>query len=132
VGQTASAGVTIIVVDGTVAGVGGPGHLCMPVNKIFFGATPVDKNCGFVVITMSNEGGGDLTINSLRLDDGTHFRIEGTGTAPFVLKSAGMLQIRIMFQPRTTGTILDSLTLVTSDPDRPTVSIALKGKGVNK
>jgi len=132
VGQTASAGVTIIVVDGTVAGVGGPGHLCMPVNKIFFGATPVDKNCGFVVITMSNEGGGDLTINSLRLDDGTHFRIEGAGTAPFVLKSSGMLQIRIMFQPRTTGTILDSLTLVTSDPDRPTVSIALKGKGVNK
>lgn len=132
VGQTASAGVTIIVVDATVAGVGGPGHLCIPVNKIFFGATPVDKNCGFVTITMSNEGAGDLTINSLRLDDGTHFRIEGTGTAPFVLKSAGMLQIRIMFQPRTTGTILDTLTLVTSDPDRPTVTIALKGKGANK
>lgn len=130
-GQTASAGVTIIVVSGTVGGVGGPGHLCTPVNKIFFGATPVEKNCGFMVITMTNEGSGDLTINSLRLADGTHFRIEGAGTAPFVLRSAGMLQIRIVFQPRTTGTILDTLTLVTSDPDRSTVNIALKGKGVN-
>jgi hypothetical protein len=132
IGQTATAGVTIIVIDGSVGAVGGPGHICVPVNKIFFGATTVDTNCGFIVLTVTNEGSGNLAINSLRLDNGTHFRIEGAGSSPLILKSAATLTIRIVFQPRATGTMLDTLTLVTSDPDRPTVTIALKGKGVNK
>ena len=49
-----------------------------------------------------------------------------------VLKSAAVLQLKIIFEPHATGTLLDALTILTSDPDQPMVTISLKGKGRNK
>jgi hypothetical protein len=127
-GLTATATVTIVVVS-PVGGVIGPGRICVPVTKLTFGATPINGSCGFITISLMNEGEGNLTINSLKLEDGAHFRVEGVSNMPLVLKSAAVLEIKVMFQPKATGGIVDTLTIRTSDPDNPTITIALKGKG---
>ncbi len=129
IGQNATGTVTIIVVGGASGGIGAPGRVCLPVTKIFFGATQANTNCGFITVSLTNEGAGDLTINSLKLDDGTHFRVEGATGMPLVLKSAAVLQLKIVFQPKIAGTVLDVLTILTSDPDQPVATIVLKGKG---
>ena len=128
IGLSASATVTIIVVS-PVGGVIGPGRICVPITKITFGPTPANGSCGFIKVSLTNEGDGNLTINSLRLDNGKHFRVEGASNMPLALKSAAVLEVKIMFQPKDTGVIADTLTILTSDPDNPTVTIALKGKG---
>ena len=127
---SASATVTIMVVS-PVGGVLGPGRICVPITKLTFGATGVNGGCGFVTVSITNGGAGNLTINSLKLEDGRHFRVEGLSNMPLVLKSAAVLEMKIMFQPRNTGPIVDVLTIQTSDPENPTMTIALKGKGAN-
>ena len=127
-GLTASATVTIMVVS-PAGEVTGPGRVCVPITKITFGPTPTNGSCGFLKISLTNEGKGNLTINSLRLNDGQHFRVEGISNMPLVLKSAAVLELKIMFQPKATGQLVDTITILTSDPSRPSVTIVLKGKG---
>jgi hypothetical protein len=127
-GKTATATVTMIVVSPETAGLR-PGRICVPVTKIFFGAAPVDGSCGFVTVSLTNDGAGTLRINSVALSDGTHFRVEVPGSAPIALQSAGVLQIKVMFQPKSGGTLFDTLTISTDDPDQPTITIVLRGKG---
>jgi len=45
------------------------------------------------------------------------------------LQSAGVIQLRIMFQPKSGGTLNDTLTIITDDPTQPTITVSLKGKG---
>jgi VCBS repeat-containing protein len=61
--------------------------------------------------------------------DGTHFRVEAPGSVPIALQSAGVIQLKIMFQPKSRGTLFDTLTITTDDPAQPTITIVLKGKG---
>jgi hypothetical protein len=63
------------------------------------------------------------------LADGTHFRVEAPGNVPMLLQSAGVMEIKIMFQPKSRGTQFDTLTINTDDPNQPTITIVLKGKG---
>ena len=128
VGQSTTATVTIIVIS-PVGGLLGGGRICVPTTKITFGATPTNGGCGFIKVSITNEGAGNLTINSLKLDDGKHFRVEGVSNMPLVVKSAAVMEIKIMFQPKDPGALVDFLTILTSDPDNPVVTIALKGKG---
>jgi hypothetical protein len=48
---------------------------------------------------------------------------------PASLQSAVVLELKIMFQPKASGTLRDTLVINTDDPDNPTIEIALKGKG---
>ena len=128
VGLTASGTVTIVVTS-PVGGTIGPGRICVPITKITFNPTPMNGGCGFIKVSITNGGEGNLTINSLKLDDGKHFRVEGVSNMPLVLKSAAVLELKIMFQPKATGGLADTLTIQTSDPVNPTITIVLKGKG---
>jgi Putative Ig domain len=129
-GQTATATLSIIVkAAGSAGGQAGVGHVCVPVTKVFFDTTAVNGNCGFVIVSLMNEGSGPLNIQSVRFADGTNFRVEGVSSFPVTLQSAGVLQLKIMFTPKRAGGINDELTIGTDDPDQPTVTILLKGKG---
>jgi hypothetical protein len=127
-GQTATATVTIIVISPDISGINA-GRICVPVTKIFFDTAPVDGSCGFVTVSLTNAGAGTLRITSLALADGTHFRVEAPGNVPMLLQSAGVMEIKIMFQPKSRGTQFDTLTINTDDPNQPTMTIVLKGKG---
>jgi hypothetical protein len=129
VGQTATGTVTIIVVGGSGGVENQIGRICVPVTKIFFEPTPVNGGCGFIKVSLANPGGGTLRIRSMSLADGTHFRVDGMPTMPASLQSAVILELKIMFQPKASGTLQDTLVINTDDPDNPTIEIALKGKG---
>src|SRR6185369_1055873 len=68
-GQTASSTVTVVIVAG-LGGALGPGHVCVPVTKLTFGPTPANGGCGFITISLTNSGAGNLTINSMKFDEG--------------------------------------------------------------
>jgi hypothetical protein len=128
-GQTATATVTILVVNPDATG---PGHICIPVSQMSFGPTPVGGCCGAVTITLSNLGGGPLTINSISLLNGRDFSVDGASALPAVIPSGGTIQLRVAFQPKGAAPVRDTLTIATSDPDQPTVSVDLKGKGTKQ
>jgi len=129
-GQTATATLSIIVkAGGSSSGQAGVGHVCVPVTKIFFDATEVNGNCGFIIVSLTNEGSGPLNIQSVSFADGMNFRVEGVSSLPMTLQSAGVLQLKIMFTPKRAGGMNDELTITTDDPDQPTVTIQVKGKG---
>ncbi|HXG93715.1 MAG TPA: choice-of-anchor P family protein [Blastocatellia bacterium] len=129
VGQTATGSVSIIVVEGATGGIGAKGQICIPVTKVFFEPTPVNGGCGFITITLFNRGSGNLRINSINLVEGSHFRIEGISATPLVLQSAGVLQLKLMFEPKAKGTLRDTIIISTDDPDQPIITIELKAKG---
>jgi hypothetical protein len=134
IGQAASGTVTIVVVAAGGGGGGGggtlpPGHICVPVTKVFFKAIPVNGGCGFIKISLASVGGGPLRIRSMGLVDGTHFRVEGMPTMPASLQSASVLELTIMFQPKGAGNVSDTLVIDTDDLDNPTITVKLKGKG---
>src|SRR5436190_8371529 len=129
-GQTATEAVTIIVVR--VEGVGTPGRVCVPVTKLFFDPTGIGGCCGGVTFTLTNTGSGPLTIRSVGLRDGINYRLDGVSGFPLVLQGGGTIPVKISFEPKQSGTLLDTLTIVTSDPDQPTISIDLKGKGLKQ
>jgi hypothetical protein len=134
IGQTATGTVTIVVVAAGGGGGGGggtlpPGHICVPVTKVFFKTIPANGGCGFIKISLASVGGGPLKIRSMGLVDGTHFRVEGMPTLPASLQSASVLELTIMFQPKGAGNVSDTLVIDTDDPDNPTITVKLKGKG---
>ena len=128
-GEAVSASVFIIVVSDDVGGIGLPGKVCLPISNLTFGPTPIGGACGFVTVSLSNAGLGTLKITSMRFDDGSQFHIEGISSLPISLQSAGGIQLKIMFQPKQKGAVLDRLTIATDDPTNPEVTILLKGKG---
>jgi len=128
-GKTATATVTIIVISTNLGGVLAPGHICVPVTKIFFDTAPANGSCGFVTVSLTNAGAGMLRITSIAFLDGTHFRLEGPATFPLALQSASVVELKIMFQPKTAGTLHDTLTITSDDPAQPAITIELKGKG---
>jgi hypothetical protein len=127
-GQSSTATVTILVVDPNPNP--DSGRVCTPAAQITFGPTPVNACCGFVTFSLSNFGSGPLTISSLSLLDGGNFSVDGAPGLPAVLQPGGSFQLRIGFQPKTVGMLHDTLTISTSDANRPTVTIDLKGRGV--
>ncbi len=64
VGQTASGTVTILV-EPSVGGVSGPGRICVPITKIFFGGTPVNSSCGYLIVSLTNEGAGNYQLDEV-------------------------------------------------------------------
>jgi hypothetical protein len=128
-GQNATATVTIIVISATPSGVQAPGHICVPVTKVFFDTAPANGSCGFITVSLTNAGMGVLRITSMGFLDGTHFRLEAPASVPITLQSAGVIQLKIMFQPKSAGTFNDTLTITTDDPANPVITIVLKGKG---
>jgi hypothetical protein len=46
-----------------------------------------------------------------------------------VLQPGGVIELRVLFAPKNKGQNVVFLTINSSDPDEPTVSITLKGKG---
>jgi len=128
-GEGVSASVFIIVVTDDIGGIGLPGKICLPVSNITFAPTPIGGACGFVMVSLSNAGSGMLKITSVRFADGSQFQVEGLTTMPISLQSASGIQLKIMFQPKQKGPVVDTLTITTDDPANPEANIVLKGKG---
>ncbi|HEY6328971.1 MAG TPA: Ig domain-containing protein [Blastocatellia bacterium] len=128
-GHTASAPVTIVAL-GPMSATGG--QVCASVNKIAFGPTPLGGCCGAATMTVANIGSSPLTIKSATFADGSNFKLEGGAGLPAVLQPGGAIPLSISFMPQTAGTKADTLSISTSDPRHPLLTIQLSGKGANQ
>ena len=80
------------------------------------------------MVSLVNRGGGNLIINPAILEDNHNYRLEGLMDLPTTLQPGGVLEFRIFFEPKASGTFNSLLTISSSDPDNPTALIRLKGK----
>ncbi len=126
-GQTATGTVTIVVTEAGGGGEGDNGQICLSASKIVFAPQAVGASCGYVIVTVTNNGTGTLTLSNFAMADGTNFRLDGT-SAPMSVAPGSVAELKLQFIPTSEGVKRDTLRMVTSDETRQTVMIRLKGK----
>jgi hypothetical protein len=129
-GRSRTATVEIVVIDADSNCVArGAGRIDVVAKRLDFTGSKVSDRRGASTLSIANKGGGPLTINSILLSDDTNYRVEGFSASPVVLQPGGVIELRVLFEPKNKGQNVVFLTINSSDPDEPTVSITLKGKG---
>ncbi len=76
--------------------------------------------------TVSNEGGADLTVESIEVDNDAYM-VDGDG---FTLGSGESAEITVTFEPEDAGQFDATLTIASDDPDEGVVEVALSGSAV--
>ena len=79
------------------------------------------------ILTISNDGGAVLTVNSA-ISDNSAFTIVSP-SFPQNIASGSSLNVEVRFSPAEEKSCAGTLTVTSNDPDEPEVSIALQGKG---
>jgi len=128
-GRTQSAGVRIIVIDAdSNCTPRGTGSIDVPNTRLDFGSTHVNDHSGATTVSVTNRGGGPLSIASVTLSDDLNYRVEGIPSSSLTLQPGGVLELKLFFEPKKPGTARATLTIVSSDSETPSLEIALKGK----
>jgi len=129
-GHTRTSSVNIVVIDADSNCVArGAGSIDVVAKRLDFSTSSVNDRSGAATVSIANKGGGSLTINSILLSDDRNYRMEGFVASPVVLQPGGVIELRVLFEPKNKGQNSASLTINSSDPNNPTVEIKLKGKG---
>jgi hypothetical protein len=76
-------------------------------------------------LTISNVGTAALTITDITVA-GSQF---SRGTLPGTIAAGSSANVNITFSPTSTGSKSATLTIVSNDPDEPSVTVALSGTG---
>lgn len=88
----------------------------MPNTRLDFGSTRVNDHSGGTRVSVTNRGGGPLSIASVTLDDDLNYRVEGVPSSPLTLQPGGVLELTVFFEPKKAGTVRATLT-ITSDAE---------------
>jgi hypothetical protein len=83
-------------------------------------------NSANIMATVSNDGNADLTISEVILPIGSEFAYEFT---PITLAPGASTDIKVIFTPTSEGSITDTLSISSDDPDEPVVPVNLSGVG---
>jgi hypothetical protein len=80
-------------------------------------------------VTLSNRGGGDLTIESVSLEGSgaSAFTFEGATSTPFAIAPGGEREISVRFSPSSAGTFAASLRVASDDPTDGDATVSLSG-----
>jgi Zn-dependent metalloprotease len=108
------------------AAVAGPSDIRVEPAQVDFGAVLLGQTTQRT-LTVSNLGAADLIVSSIDVPDGS-FHL--SSDAAFSLPSGAMKTVAISYSPETLGSHQATLTIHSSDPDRPEWSIVLTGSGV--
>ena len=95
-----------------------------PLN-IDFSAVMIGNSVNLMT-TVSNDGNADLTIREVILPIGSEFAYEFT---PITLAPGASTDIKVIFTPTSEGTITDTLSISSDDPDESVVPVNLSGVG---
>jgi uncharacterized repeat protein (TIGR01451 family) len=93
-----------------------------------FGAVQVGTFSPTASITVSNDGGSDLIIYSVAVND-SQFAITGDDISGRTLAPGESVNVSLNFTPLTIGPQSASLTILSNDPDESTVTVSLTGSG---
>lgn len=96
-----------------------------------FGYMPAG-NSKYVEITISNTGSENLKISSLSITgvNSSEFSIMGGACQGQTLSSTGTCTFTVSFSPASEGAKSVSLTILSDDPDTPSLSVPLAGTGI--
>ena len=100
--------------------------------------TPTNLNYGSIrvgaltgrYIEISNQGSGNLEITQFDFDD-TQYILDDIVELPLIITPANEVDVRIWFNPQSTGVISATMTIHSNDPAALTTDIALSGTGDN-
>jgi len=127
--RTRSASVRILVIDaGSNCEARGTGSIDVPNTRVDFGGTRVNDHGGATTVSVTNRGGGPLSIASITLSDELNYRVEGIPSSSLILQPGGVFELSVFFEPKQPGTARATLTIASSDSETPSLEIALKGK----
>lgn len=82
------------------------------------------------IVTLSNYGTSELIISGIALSSGVDF--SQINDCPAVLLPAAACQVTLSFTPTLSGTLTDTLTILSNDLDEPSVSVSLSGNGITQ
>ena len=83
------------------------------------------------IVTISNAGDADLTVNTISLQSGADYAITIAPMLPAVIAANGDEDVTITFTPVSVGVRpTDTLKITSDDPDEALVSVPLDGTGV--
>ncbi len=97
---------------------------------VHFGNVKVGATSTTQVVTVSNMGDGNLSIQPLTLSANTEFAFVSNGCSGITLAPNGTCSVAIRFQPTTANTQSGSLSIPSNDPDTSNWSVTLTGKGI--
>lgn len=97
-------------------------------NNVNFGDVMVGET-GHDVVIISNIGLTDLAITDISITSGVDFT--QTNDCPAVLLPASTCQVSVQFTPTVAGVLTDTLSVLSNDPDEPSISVTLTGNGIN-
>jgi MYXO-CTERM domain-containing protein len=81
-------------------------------------------------VTLSNEGSGPITINTVTVSAASPFSVNTNGPVPIQLASGQSRVLKVTFSPTSEGVLAGSLTLTTDYQPTPSVTVYLSGQGV--
>jgi len=90
-----------------------------------FGSIKVGKKVT-KTLKITNNGSGDLMITLSGLEE-TDFGIQGSSSV--TIKSKKSYSLKVLFAPKSAGLETATLSMISNDPDAPTLEISLSGTG---
>ena len=91
-----------------------------------FGEVKLGNNSQ-ALITVSNEGLGDLIVDSLKARGPASNQFTTPGLSSFVVRPDGMVNVTLQFEPFFEGLQNSNFVIFSNDPDQPETSITLQG-----
>jgi len=80
------------------------------------------------IVTLSNYSTAELALFEISIASGVDF--SQTNDCPATLPAAEACQIKVSFTPTLDGALSDAVTVLSDDPDQPSVSLVLLGSGI--
>jgi hypothetical protein len=90
-----------------------------------FGSVKVGKKVT-KTLKITNNGSGDLVITLSGLEE-TDFSIQGSSSV--TIKAKKSYSLKVLFTPKSAGLETATLSMISNDPDTPTLEISLSGTG---
>ncbi|QQS37571.1 MAG: choice-of-anchor D domain-containing protein [Ignavibacteriales bacterium] len=108
-------------------GIFGPAHISFSESPVNFGAKRINST-SYKSIIISNEGSGNLTIDSVRLA-GVDFYLQNL-TTPVTIDSVSASSFRVWFNPETVSAYGDSIVFYSNASNGAVRSLLLNGNGI--
>ena len=115
-----------------LSGTGIEPDIATDVPSVAFGDQPVGVASAAMVVTIENNGGATLTIDSIAIS-GTHAAdfVPTPGQMPtFTIAAGGTETVSIVFTPGAAGARMASLDIGSDDPDTDPLQVPLSGTGI--
>ncbi len=114
----------------SLTGTGVKPALALSATSLAFGEQRVGTASTALTVTVSNTGSGPIHVANLSVSG--PFSLFMAPVLPFALVPNASQTLQVTFSPTIEGAATGTLTLATTDPDWPSVTVALMGTGVQQ